>query len=123
MFRVPPLEDQSITCPGCGGRIPLTRALQAEIEASLKRRFEEEAAAREQSLRAAFQEQLEADLRRAREEALEKAERRRRDDLAALTEQVQETCRGWFPPCPRSIRWSRRRTNRWPDPARLRLCT
>jgi len=87
------MTDQSITCPGCGGRIPLTRALQAEIEASLKRRFEEEAAAREQRLRAGFHEQLEADLRRVREEALEKAERRRRDDLAALTEQVQEQSR------------------------------
>ena len=87
------MTDQSITCPGCGGRIPLTRALKADIEASLQRRFEEEAAARERSLRAAFDEQLEADLGRAREEALEKAERRRRDDLAALTEQVQEQSR------------------------------
>src|SRR5262245_33009407 len=35
------MVDQSIACPSCGKQIPLTRALRAEIEASLRSEFEE----------------------------------------------------------------------------------
>src|SRR5262245_31601931 len=33
------MADQSIACPSCGKKIPLTRALRDEIEASLKDEF------------------------------------------------------------------------------------
>jgi hypothetical protein len=35
------MVDQSIACPSCGKQIPLTRALRAEIEASLRSEFDE----------------------------------------------------------------------------------
>jgi hypothetical protein len=41
------MVDQSITCPSCGTQIPLTRALRADIEASLRSEFDE----RERALR------------------------------------------------------------------------
>ena len=47
------MSDQSmISCPSCGKKIPLTRALRAEIEASLKQQFDETLQDRERELRA-----------------------------------------------------------------------
>ncbi|MCA1563663.1 MAG: hypothetical protein LC804_26575 [Acidobacteria bacterium] len=45
------MGDQSISCPSCGKKIPLTRALRAEIEASLKAQYEETFGKRERQLR------------------------------------------------------------------------
>jgi len=35
------MTEQSISCPSCGKKIPLTRALRAEIEQSVKQEFDE----------------------------------------------------------------------------------
>ena len=83
------MADQSIACPSCGTKIPLTRALRAEIEASLRRQFEHELAARERELEAS----RDADLARAEKEAARKAERRLAQDLAALQDQLNEQAR------------------------------
>src|SRR5688500_18930297 len=83
------MADQAIACPSCGKKIPLTRALRAEIEASLRRQFDEELAARERELEA----KRDADLARAEKEAAKKAERRLAQDLEALREQLNEQTR------------------------------
>ena len=70
------MAEQSISCPSCGKKIPLTRALRAEIEQSVKQEFEETLRARERELRAKYEERLENDLQRARKEAAKKAEDR-----------------------------------------------
>ena len=80
------MADQSITCTGCGKKIPLTRALRADIEDSLKREFEQDMARRERDMRTAF----EADRDRAEREAARQAERKAAQDLAALREQLCE---------------------------------
>src|SRR4051812_31054384 len=36
------MAEQSISCPSCGKKMPLTRALRADIEASLRLEFTEE---------------------------------------------------------------------------------
>ena len=54
---------------------PLTRALRAEIEASLKQQFDETLHDRERELRANYESRLEEDLQRAQADA---AKRRRR---------------------------------------------
>lgn len=80
------MADQSITCTGCGRKIPLTRALRADIEDSLKREFEHDMARREREMRAAF----EADLERAQKEGARHAEQKMAQDLAAMREQLTD---------------------------------
>jgi hypothetical protein len=69
------MADQSITCPSCGKKIPLTRALRADIEDSLKAEFEH---------------RLDDERERAEKEAAKKAERRLAQEMAGLQEQVKE---------------------------------
>jgi hypothetical protein len=80
------MADQSITCPSCGKKIPLTRALRAEIEISLKQQFEE----RERELKSAYERQRDEDLQCARKEAATRAEAQLGRDLATLREQVSD---------------------------------
>ena len=84
------MADQSISCPSCGKKIPLTRALRAEIEASLKLQFDETLHNRERELRAKYETRLEGDLQRAQADAAKKAEKRVAQELAALKNQVKD---------------------------------
>ena len=68
------MAEQSISCTSCGKKIPLTRALRAEIEASLKQQFDETLQDRERELRAKYESRLEEDLQRAQAAAAKKAE-------------------------------------------------
>jgi hypothetical protein len=84
------MSDQSISCPSCGKKIPLTRALRAEIEASLKQQFDDTLQDRERELRTKYESRLEEDLRRAQAEAAKKAEKRVAQELAGLKSQVKD---------------------------------
>ena len=68
------MADQSITCPSCGTSIPLTRALRAEIEASV---------------RDDYNRQLESEVTRARQQAAQDADKRTAGQLAALEEELK----------------------------------
>ena len=83
------MSDQFITCTSCGEKMPLTRALRADIEDSIRRQFARALAARERDLR----EQLDASLERAKQEAAKEAERRLAHEVTALQEQVTEQSR------------------------------
>ncbi len=48
------MAEQSISCPSCGKKIPLTRALRAEIESSIREQYEETLEKRERALRSQF---------------------------------------------------------------------
>ena len=85
-----PMADQSISCPSCGKKIPLTRALRAEIEASLKQQFDETLQDRERELRAKYESRLEEDLQRAQADAAKKAEKKVAQELAGLKNQVKD---------------------------------
>jgi len=84
------MAEQSIGCPSCGKKIPLTRALRAEIEQSVKQEFEETLRSRERELRAQFEARLEDDLQRALKDAVRKAEKTSAQELAALRDQVRD---------------------------------
>ena len=84
------MADQSISCPSCGKKIPLTRALRAEIEASLKQQFDETLQNRERELRAKYESRLEEDLQRAQADAAKKAEKKVAQELAGLKSQVKD---------------------------------
>jgi hypothetical protein len=73
------MAEQSIACPACGKKIPLTRALRAEIEESVER-----------EMRAKYAARLEDELQRAQRDAARKAEKKLAQELTALREQLNE---------------------------------
>jgi len=82
--------DQTITCPKCGEPIPLTRALRADIEGSLKREFERTLNARERELQKAYDEQLDEARRAAEKTAARTIERKLGSEVADLKDQLKE---------------------------------
>jgi hypothetical protein len=81
--------EQSIACPSCGKKIPLTRALRAEIETSLKAEFGE----RERELRDEYERRLDADRERVEKEAARRAEKKLAQELVGLKEQLKDQAR------------------------------
>jgi hypothetical protein len=69
------MAEQSISCPSCGRKIPLTRALRADIEASLKEEYDR---------------RLEEERGRAEQDAAKQAERKLAQELGSLKEQIRE---------------------------------
>src|SRR5689334_6815629 len=59
------VSAETIACPSCGRKIPLSDALRAEIEASLKTQFD----ARERALRQDFEDRRAQDLARLEKDA------------------------------------------------------
>ena len=72
------MAEQSIACPACGKKIPLTRALRTEIEASVREDYDR---------------QLGEELQRARKEAAREAEKKAFQELAALKDQIGDQSR------------------------------
>jgi hypothetical protein len=81
--------EQSIACPSCGKKIPLTRALRAEIETSVRAEFSE----RERELREEFETKLETDRARVEKEASRRAEKALAGELADLKGQLADQAR------------------------------
>lgn len=84
------MTDQSISCPSCGEKIPLTSALRSEIEGSVRRQYQAALDARERELADGFERAREEAVARAVREAASKAEARLGTELAVLREQLKE---------------------------------
>lgn len=84
------MTDHSISCPACGKKIPLTRALRSEIEASVRQQFDHTLQQRERELRAEYDGRLEDHLKRAEKEAAKKAEKKVAQELAELKIQLKD---------------------------------
>lgn len=67
------MSEPSIACPSCGKKIPLTRALRTEIEASVKEEYDR---------------RLSDEVERARKLASKDAEKKSAHELAALKEEL-----------------------------------
>ena len=67
------MAEPSITCPSCGKKIPLTRALRTEIEASVKEDYER---------------RLSEEVERARKQGGKDAEKKSIQELTALREEL-----------------------------------
>ena len=80
------MVDESISCPSCHTKIPLTRALRDQIELSVKQRFDD----RERELKRAFERQRDEEVQRVWKEAAAIAERQLADELNVLREQNAE---------------------------------
>src|SRR6266850_3599117 len=87
------MPDQSISCPSCGKKIPLTRALRSEIEASVRQQFDHTLRERECELRAEYDSRVEEDVKRARKDAAKDAEKKVSQQLADLRIQLKDQAR------------------------------
>ena len=67
-------SEQAIACPSCGKKIPLTRALRTEIEASVKEDYER---------------QLTEEVERARKQAGKDAEKKAAREMTALKDELE----------------------------------
>jgi hypothetical protein len=83
------MADQFIACPSCGKRIPLTRALRADIEASVKAEYGE----RERELREEYQRKLESDRERVEKDAAKRVEKKLGQEVAGLKDQLKDQAR------------------------------
>jgi hypothetical protein len=84
-----PMADQFIACPSCGKRIPITRALRAEIEASVKAEYGE----RERELREEYERKLESDRERVEKDAAKRVEKKLGQEVAGLKDQLKDQAR------------------------------
>ena len=87
------MGEQSIACPSCGKKIPLTRALRAEIEESLRSGFDEALAKRERELREGYEERVAQEVLAAQREAAVRTEKKIERELGELKEQLGEQAR------------------------------
>jgi len=87
------VADQSISCPSCGKKIPLTRALRAEIEASLRREFDDALAECDRTLRCDYDRRLGEIRQQAEQDAAAMAQKALGQKLAAAEDQVKEQAR------------------------------
>jgi hypothetical protein len=83
------VADASIACPGCGKKIPLTRALRADIEASVRAEFGE----RERELREEYDAKLDVGRAQIERDAAARAEKALATELADLKAQLTEQAR------------------------------
>lgn len=66
--------EPAITCPSCGKKIPLTRALRTEIEASVRGEYDR---------------RLSEEVERARKQAAKETEKKTAQEMTALKEEVE----------------------------------
>src|SRR5215207_6833240 len=81
--------DTSIACPACGKKIPLTRALRAEIEATVRTEFGE----RERAIRDEYDAKLNAERAAVEKEAAARAAQALASQLAELNNQLADAAK------------------------------
>jgi hypothetical protein len=84
------MADQTITCPTCGGKIPLTSALTAQVEADVRARVDREWQEREAQWTRERDAALAAERERVTTEAAAKARQALSVEMADLQAQLQE---------------------------------
>jgi len=82
--------EQTIICPNCGKKIPLSKALTGQIEKKLRKGFETEFHKRERETEASYKRKLTAELARLEKQARKEAETTAAKELAALRKQIVE---------------------------------
>jgi hypothetical protein len=85
------MAEQTIICPKCGSRIPVSKALTAQIEADLRESFEAEAEKREREAQTRFEKKLSAEATRVERQVRREVEQIATAELAELKKQLTES--------------------------------
>jgi hypothetical protein len=84
------MAEQTVICPNCGKRIPISKALTSQIEADLRKAFDAEAAKREKETQAAFEKKLATETTRLEKQARKDAERAASAELSKIQRELSE---------------------------------
>ncbi|HHT9152261.1 MAG TPA: DUF2130 domain-containing protein [Candidatus Hypogeohydataceae bacterium YC40] len=84
------MPEQTIICPNCGKRIPVSEALTHQIESELRKNFESKAKERDKEAQANFEKKLSAETARAEKQARIDFEKRLSEEQSRLEKQVQK---------------------------------
>jgi hypothetical protein len=82
------MADPRVTCPKCGHRFPLTKALTGQVEESLRLEYDTLAKQRERETELRYRKRAEADRRVLQRQAAAKAAKAASAQLAALRSQI-----------------------------------
>ncbi len=84
------MAEQTIVCPNCGKRIPVSKALTHQIETELRETFEAEAEKRERETQAAFEKKLAAETTRLEKQARKEAEQAASAEVSKIQKELAE---------------------------------
>ncbi len=84
------MAEQAITCPHCGKRIPLSKALAGQIEERLRKDFENRIKNREKAVKDEYERKLATEISKLEKQAKKSAEEAIAVELDDLREQMKE---------------------------------
>jgi hypothetical protein len=85
------MAEQTIICPKCGNRIPVSKVLTAQIESDLRESFESEAQKRDKQTQAAYEKRLSAEKMQLEKKIRVEAEQTASAELTALKKQLTDS--------------------------------
>jgi hypothetical protein len=85
------MPEQTIICPNCGKRIPVSKALFPQIEAELRETFEAEAEKRDKEAQAAFEKKLAAETSRLEKQVRKEAEQAASAEVSKIQKELAES--------------------------------
>jgi len=87
------MAEQTVICPHCGKKIPLSKALTEQIEADLREAFEAEAEEREEAAKAAFERRLASETTRLEKQIEKQAKLEASEELTGLRKEIADAQR------------------------------
>jgi hypothetical protein len=84
------MAGQTIVCPNCGKRIPVSEALTHQIEADLRKSFETEAKKRDKEAQVAYVKRLAAETAKVEKQARKQAEQAASAELSKMQKELAE---------------------------------
>jgi len=84
------MAEQTIICPNCGKRIPVSEVLTHQIEADLRKSFESQNKEREKVLQASFDKRLSAEIARSQKQAQAELDKQLKEEKSRLEKQLQK---------------------------------
>lgn len=84
------MAEQTIICPNCKKRIPVSEVLTHQIEADLRKSFESQNKEREKTLQASFDKRLSAEIARSQKQAQAELDKQLKEEKSRLEKQLQK---------------------------------
>lgn len=84
------MAEQTIVCPNCKKRIPVSEVLTHQIEADLRKDFESQNKVREKALQESFDKRLSVEIARTQKQAQAELDKQLKEEKSRLEKQLQK---------------------------------
>jgi hypothetical protein len=84
------MAEQTIVCPNCKKRIPVSEVLTHQIEADLRKDFESQNKVREKALQESFDKKLSVEITRTQKQAQAELDKQLKEEKSRLEKQLQK---------------------------------